>query len=272
NEILLAKYELNSNSFSPGDTIHLVLTWKALRETGENYKVFVYLLGSQKSKQRLVHLEDQPLHGGNPTSRWHKGEVIKDEYRLPVPEDAPFGRYKIEVGMYHPVSLEPLPVQNEQMDLGDRVTLGPLTIEPPRPQHLGEVNFKNGVTFLGYDLFQETLHPGDSIYLALYWQARADIDKDYTVFTQLLDSNDKIWAQKDNQPQGGSSPTSTWSVGEVIKDRYQLAVKPSAPPGRYRLAIGMYLLENGRRLAVLNPDGQVVDDKIVLAEIEIKRE
>jgi len=36
------------------------------------------------------------------------------------------------------------------------------------------------------------------------------------------------------------------------------------PPGAYRIAIGMYDPQTGARLAVSNPDGQIVGDRILL--------
>ena len=38
--------------------------------------------------------------GAYPTSLWDRGEVVKDEHKLTLPEDMPAGEYQIAVGMY----------------------------------------------------------------------------------------------------------------------------------------------------------------------------
>jgi hypothetical protein len=49
-------------------------------------------------------------------------------------------------------------------------------------------------------------------------------------------------------------------------DEYDIAVQPGAPPGEYVIAIGMYEAAIGRRLAVVDEKGQVIDNRILLDE------
>ena len=48
--------------------------------------------------------DNQPQRGQAPTTSWVKGEIIVDEYHIPVDESAPSGLYWIEVGMYDPTN------------------------------------------------------------------------------------------------------------------------------------------------------------------------
>jgi hypothetical protein len=141
----------------------------------------------------------------------------------------------------------------------------PLTIQHPRPATLGKQ-----IRFLGYALGHPPYEPGGQIYLTLYWQALDKIDKDYTVFTHLLDSEGQLRAQKDNPPVNGLLPTSAWEVGEIIQDRYIVPLEPDLPPGEYQLEIGMYQLETGQRLPIVNDEGQVLDSRVLLKEITVK--
>ncbi|GAB4110886.1 MAG: hypothetical protein Fur005_17390 [Roseiflexaceae bacterium] len=81
---------------------------------------------------------------------------------------------------------------------------------------------------------------GGVLPLALYWQANGVIDRDYVVFVHLLDANEAKLAQRDLQPLEGSRPTSSWQVGELLRDDQDLAIPAGTPPGRYRLVVGMY--------------------------------
>jgi hypothetical protein len=94
--------------------------------------------------------------------------------------------------------------------------------------------------------------------LTLTWQAIAPVAGDYTVFAHLLAAGDTKVAQVDTRPCGGECPTDTWQPGEIVEDRYQLALAPDAPPGPYRLAVGLYLLDTGERAAIAGRDDNTV--------------
>jgi len=49
-----------------------------------------------------------------------------------------------------------------------------------------------------------------------------------------------------------------------VKDEYEIPVAAGAPPGKYRLEVGMYLLSTGERLPVLDEKGSVADNRILL--------
>jgi hypothetical protein len=114
------------------------------------------------------------------------------------------------------------------------------------------------------------VRPGGTLRLTLYWQARREVAGWYKVFTHLLDSEARIWAQKDSVPVGGTRPTTGWVKGEVIVDEYQLEVESDAPGGDYILEVGMYEEGTAQRLRVLNEEGQAVGDRILLGKVRIE--
>ncbi len=92
----------------------------------------------------------------------------------------------------------------------------------PPPNHRMEATFSGKARFLGYSLDAETVAPGSSLNLILYWQALAPLDDDYTVFAHLLGSpkpstGSPIWAGHDAQPDLGHYPT-TDAEGQPIPD------------------------------------------------------
>jgi hypothetical protein len=67
------------------------------------------------------------VDGFYPTSRWETGELIRDQYDLPIPLDAPEGAYHVEVGLYQSQTGERLPVGGPH---ADRVVLDEIVIRP----------------------------------------------------------------------------------------------------------------------------------------------
>jgi hypothetical protein len=132
------------------------------------------------------------------------------------------------------------------------------------------VNFDNQMLLLNYDIPQNVLHPGELFDMTINWQGVADMDEDYTIFVHLLGPDRSSHGQVDVWPHDGTYPTSTWPVGRVIPDTYHVPLDTDAPPGAYRVEVGVYLLQTMRRLPVLNVDGHAVDDKLLIEGLVVK--
>jgi hypothetical protein len=135
------------------------------------------------------------------------------------------------------------------------------------PQKNVNARLGDSVELIGYDVSRD----GSMIGLTIYWRALADMRDDYTTFVHLLGAmnpvtQSPVWAQEDTRPGHGSFPTSRWRVGEIILDEYRLVVPEKAPPGSYQIEIGMYVLESGARLRVVNAQGVEMENNRVLLE------
>lgn len=128
-EVTLLGYDLESKEAKPRGVLHLVLYWQAQREMSTSYTVFTHLLdeGGQLWGQK-----DNPPQGGDyPTTGWLPGEVVRDEYEIPIPYDAPLGSYLLEVGIYQTETGARLPAFDEEGNRleGDRVILDTIQIK-----------------------------------------------------------------------------------------------------------------------------------------------
>jgi hypothetical protein len=146
------------------------------------------------------------------------------------------------------------------------------------PQERSEVNWAAPdaqVQLAGYDLDQATYRPGERIELTAYWRSSGALSTDYTVFVHLLGpdnpvSGGPLWAQDDSEPCRRGYPTSTWASDEIVIDPYALAIPDEAPPGEYRIAIGLYEWATMTRLPVLDEAGNVAGDYTVLGSVRIE--
>ncbi len=269
----LTGYEVNKETLKPGEELKLSLYWQALSEMDKDYSIFIHLLGWDG--QLLGRRDVYPGRGSYPTSQWKAGDIIRDEYTIPIlPEAITPSRCQIEAGLYDFITKERLsPFDREMSYLSvpiiAQVKVVPLEPVEFHPQSKLEANFGNKIALLGYDLDESLLHPGETLHLVLYWQAKGEMREDYTVFTHLLDEENRIHVQRDGQPLGGNYPTSLWTPGERLRDEYELIVSPEVPAGEYRLEVGMYLLSTGERLPVLDKEGRMRDDRIVLEKVQV---
>jgi len=252
--------------YQSGDTIHLFLYWQ---RRGSNDSPLagleVSLVDEQGQAQKRIAVPAPDVQPG--------GETVRQQVDLVVPPDAPGGRYTF--------SLQALP-DGEAVRLGRvrlrqqlRAALTPADVSIAHPLR---TDFADGVRLLGYDLKTPTLRPDDTLYLTLYWQARAPVEHRYKVFTHLLgevfnaQSGNFLWGQQDNEPVNGSRMTSTWRVGEVVVDRYAILLDAQAPAGRYAVEIGLYDPATGDRLSVLDEQGQAMADHVLLTDLAVERD
>jgi hypothetical protein len=113
------------------------------------------------------------------------------------------------------------------------------------------------------------LLPGQVVPATLDWEALRPMDHDYTVSVQLVGPDGRLYGQKDAWPVQGTYPTSRWSAGQRITDRYQVTLAPDAQPGRYRLGVVVYLLATQTRVPLIEESGQIIGDIVWIGELEV---
>jgi hypothetical protein len=236
----------------------------------EQYGVFLKLLSGARHiwGEQAAEL----LFDGLPTNRWSRGAVLRDEWEIEVLPGTLPGPYLIEVILYDSASGEWVSPQG-----GGDLLLGPVevprrevpTIEDLDIEHPLRTVLGDKIQLLGYNL-ESGFHPGDGIHLTLFWQALGEMEKDYSVFTHLVDGQGRIWGQKDNPPVDGFYPTTVWEAGEIVRDQYDLDISPDTPPGPYQIEVGMYLAKTGERLPVLAEDGTVQGDGVLLTRVRVE--
>lgn len=269
-------YSLKGETFKPGDALEMTLFWEALVDLDADYYSSVRL---EDGQGRIWAVEEAPPAGAAyPTSRWTKGQLARGIHSLLIPATVPGDVYRISLSLHSSADGRSVPLRRWGLDWGDRHLLGtvevrgrphrtdpPASIGNPMTLRLGEV-----VRFLGYDLDRQEVHPGESLYLTLYWQALNEMDTSYSVFNHLIDGENRIWGQIDGIPGGGTLPTSSWIEGEYVVDVHEIPVRDDALPGWYLIETGMYDLATMLRLPVFDDQGTVIGDRILLEATPIR--
>ncbi len=122
----LLGYDLDREEVRPGESIHLTLVWRCLREMDTAYTVFTHVL--DRAEQIRGQQDNPPVAGTYPTTLWVPGEVVVDRYDITIRGDTPPGMHVIEVGLYDPANMQRLPVLDPSGALGDRILLGQIEI------------------------------------------------------------------------------------------------------------------------------------------------
>jgi hypothetical protein len=96
--IELIGYTLDRRQARAGDSLTVTLYWQAQVAPGQNYKVFVHLVG--EGEQRVAQHDSDPQNGAAPTRTWLPGQTVVDAHPLTIAPDTPPGAYRLLVGLY----------------------------------------------------------------------------------------------------------------------------------------------------------------------------
>ena len=211
---------LSSSSPQQGDVLSVELFWRADGATRPNLGLRLELDNAQG--QPIYLANDPPARADYPTQLWATGEVVRAVVRLPLSAGTPAGPVSLRLsltgapGLPGPATIASLVIQAPQR-----------SFRVPAMAHVLNAEVGPNMRLLGYDR--------DAQGITLYWQAVAGINDSYAVFVHALDAGGAIIAQVDGLPLGGTRPTTSWVQGEVLTDRYNLALS-----GATALEVGMY--------------------------------
>ena len=252
------------------EPIPLQITWKAQCPDDLSSQTFVnvyddgYKVWSQGSRT---------APGAGQAGR--AGGQASDSREVLLDPETPSGYYWVEFGLLDPITGQRQRILDPAGKPVDKVTVGPLRVikasagagAPAVPRYQTRADLGDQVRLLGWTGATETLRPGETFRLRLYWEAAKPLGTSYNVFVHLYDRDGRLVAQRDSPPGGGAWPTSSWQPGDVIEDEYQLPVPADLPAGEYTLAAGMYDLATMRRLPLVEGPG-LGDDRILIAKLK----
>jgi hypothetical protein len=242
----LAAYRLDPARPSACATLNLALQW----------------LGGQPGDRALVQLLDPygrivVEHEARPWAG-QAGDPL-DIRSLPLPGSLPGGRYGLRVRVRTAEGQERPAVTDEGVAIPmDQIPPVPVVVQPIVDPGVVEratplaAAFDNGISLVGTDLASTQVAGGAWLRFTLIWQTERPLDKELTVFTQLIGPDGQVWGQRDNQPGGGWYGTPLWPLGQPVADHYAFQIQAGAPAGSYRLIAGLYDAETLQRIPVQN--------------------
>jgi 4-amino-4-deoxy-L-arabinose transferase-like glycosyltransferase len=109
-----------------GQGLILTLYWRALGSDLPDYSVYVRAVDSEG--QIYARADSPPVMGFWPTSRWEAGKLVADEQVLLRPPETGPGVYRLEVGMYDPLTWTVLEPAGGQRGHGGGLLLGEVNL------------------------------------------------------------------------------------------------------------------------------------------------
>lgn len=278
NEIDLLGYHLRAGHHRPGHMLYLDLYWRVRHTPTADYRLRLQLL--DEAGQIVGETITSPTRVEYPPTRWQPDELLYGKVELLIPPQAEAGFHRLCLSLVHPETGEPLPIRvapwpwsRESLILEEvQVVEWPMVTEIPPLQTPLRADFGAPalIELHGYDLTAAHDPAGSSLTLTLYWRARARMDTGYTVFIHLADADEAMAGQGDGVPDRGFRLTTSWREGEVISDTHVIPIRPDAPPGAYRLWVGLYDPSTDQRLPAFVDGERRPGDRVLLDIVPIK--
>ena len=245
--------------------------WWQVSETTTAVQVRVRLVGSQRWDAGTFALGPDFY----PTDVWQPGEIVRQNIAFRLPDEFVPGRYRVQVQAQ---TAEGVALSVDETGAWAElftfvVEARTRTYTPPLSRTRQDVRFGDVLRLRGYRLERQTVHPGDSVTLTVYWQAMEKPPQMYAVFNHLrMPDNTPLW-HGDSWPQAGLYTTERWRKNEVVAEMYTIIIPDDAPPGAYPLYTGVYNPFNGERLPAVTPRGErLLNDEFVLLTLSVTYE
>jgi hypothetical protein len=239
--LVLLAAEVETASARPGDWIWLTLYWQADPVPEEAPEFVLELFGRENELVSKL----QSYHGGGlyPASLWQPGDVLVDRLGVRLFEEMTVPtQVRLNVKLVD---------ETAAVDVG-AVKVGPEEWPAPEGESLAGLE---GVELLRADLSRGSARPGETVMVDVQWWVIAAPGRDLTTFVHLGEPSQPPLATGDSPPLAGDYPTALWAAGEVVDDRYQIALPGDLPPGEYPIHLGQYDPASGVRVP-LTVDGQ----------------
>jgi len=201
---------------------------------------------------------------------WAPGEVQALPLTLSVPATTEVLQAELRLALQSRAG-EPWEARWGWWGRGPALVLMPVRLEvpPASPGRRLLASFDERMMLLGYELSATEVAPGQALRVTFHWWAMSPLEEDYSVFVHLLDEAGTLRWQHDGMPGFGMRPTRGWRPGEVVTDVHEVQLPPDAPAGSYRLEVGVYSAATWQRLRVLDEQGAVQGDRLLLDAIRV---
>lgn len=246
-EVELVGYETPAGRYAPGDSVPITVYWRVIQPGQRDLSLYLHAVAP--AGDEIGKIDSFPGGGRLRTTTWQAGAIYADTYAIPLDQKAS-GRYglRVQVGWWHHASGEQVqavdengaPLNSVMLDAGGFV--GGEVVLPEGTPTPGVV-FGDLIELTGYTLTDNVL--------TLVWRTIAPPPEDYTVFAQVLDTNNNLVGQGDAPPD---LPTHFWRAGEYDPTTHNLIDLEALRPGTYQIIIGWYQPVTFARLSAAYPD------------------
>ncbi|NDJ85257.1 MAG: glycosyltransferase family 39 protein [Chloroflexi bacterium] len=261
------------------DTVSITVYWQPETRSEVPLSLFIEVYGPPiaDAEPTLVGKVDSYPDGGlRRTDEWEAGLIYEDTYQILLNNKLGPYQPRFNIGWRDHERDERIVAQTREGTPVGAVTVRGGSVwraqACERLPYESGVRFGNLATLRDYGVDGSAVAPGSTVDLHLHWQVRGETDQNWVIFVQLIDlaAPSVLYGSGDAVPLQSWYPTSAWVEGVCFHDTYNVTVEPETPPGFYRLVVGFYDPESGRRLPVDSAETPFDDAYLLEPAIQVE--
>ncbi|HKZ82586.1 MAG TPA: glycosyltransferase family 39 protein [Anaerolineae bacterium] len=180
-----------------------------------------------------------------PLSEWPEGTIVRWDQPVRVEAGSPPGSYRVQLSS---IDAHGRPAQVVNNQNTDAVELGEVKIARPRKAvSVADLNlsrqvnvaFENGMQFIGYSAQDDSLRPGSTVPIDLFWSVERLPAGELDFQLDLRAPDGRTISSAFGRIGGQAFPASTWQTGDLIRTPVYLAVPLEETGGHYSLALSL---------------------------------
>lgn len=242
----LAFEEADFPSAVSGQNVTITTQWHILNSPLYDDLTPIFILETPEG-DTLSRTEPYSLR----TMRWRNGETLIQQATFEIPIGTSPGNYPVKVTWVGRSADQYIGRMNATGAFaGIWFEVGVLTVQTPSvlpsadqlsvPNRLN-IDLANGVRLLGWNDLMETVRPGESLNLDLYWQSTSTSQSRPTSSIQLIaisnEENTEPMLLWEGMPVMDRYAFSQWIDNELIIDRHRWSIPTDMPSGNYQLIL-----------------------------------
>lgn len=242
--LTLTGYGLASPTVQYRQEVGVALRWQIRQPLPEDYHLSLALVDQDGHRwgQRDAPLRDADGRG---TADWMLAQPVLTRETVPLDAGAPPGLYTLEARLYNLADMRSLAVKSPAAQ-GDALPLATVRVlkaeAPPAPDELParerrDLTVADRAHILGLTLSEDEIYSGDELTLTLFWRVTRASTRPYQWELALERAGQVAMAWR-QAPAGEGYASDLWSVDEVLRYPYRLAIPYDLSSGEYTLRIG----------------------------------
>lgn len=249
---------LEAPSIAAGDAGSFTMAWQVTAPPA--FTDLTPLLTVEDENGSLIYRGDMYMAG---TESWRTGETLLQRMPIQIPSATPPGDYTLNIAWIERSTdtyISYLDASGGQgavwASIGTLTITRPTTFPDPAAIPMDvrrETPAAQGAQLLGWKMLPETLRPGESLPITVYWRATESERSDFTITALLRGENGDDAILWHGIPISPSYPASRWANGEVLAHIMPLVVPREQPAGGYSLIL--QFSDNEIQLGALNIEG-----------------
>jgi hypothetical protein len=278
-DLSLVAYSVSGDRIEAGHMLDVTVFMQVNRSIDSDYWLSLHLYTQALPEIDSIAQDDMVLGEFKyPTRAWIPYLPVRNQFQLQIPDDLVTpASYQLVAIIWQDTLSNKIAVQETNLATiadGTVIVLEGIAALAPEVAAVpmsAAYDFASNFALEGYDLPAQAVS-GEDVTVDFWWSTEQVLDLELSHFLHWFNTETGEYVIFDQIPFGGAFPTQDWPASMLVHDAWTVTLPDDMPTGTYRIQTGMFYINSGERVPVVDVDGvRVQDDSIVLGTVVVEK-